>query len=618
MLFIDERYAKLSLIFCIVLLVGCATHTRTEKRTVVQQNKNEQQARQLYAQGDYQQAAILFQRLADMPSARQNVYRLQVAQSLLKIAQYSEAKGYLDAIASETLSIPQRNQLYLLYAQIFLGLGNAEQAIEQLQLVTFSSLNTQQKRNYYETSAFSYALMGQSLQSVQQRIALDSYLGSEYKVDNYSAILQELALVPVDTLEKELNRQTNGVYSGWLEMAMVIAQFPRGAPGFAPAIDAWTQKNLTHPGQELINSGYFVPVGIVLGDIGRIAVFLPESGPYASYANAIKEGFLAAYRRYEQDGLHADIQFYDTQGRDIVALYRQVVTQGVQLVIGPLSKKRIVELLENAELTVPVLALNYVEGLVKDNLYQFALSPLDEVQQAVRQATSEGHKNAIIFVPETPDGKRLSNYFKSAWEAVSGNVLRIQTYDPQEKDFSVPVRTLLNINESLDRFQKLNKTIGNIQTIPRRREDVDVIFLVADNATARLINPQFYHNRAKSVAVYGLARVYAGHPEQQKDLDLEGVSFCTIPWLFDQAYQGDFAKPAMHDAWATLPERFLSLVAFGVDAYAMLPYLNDLSSTPYYGATGDLLLNEYNRIERHLICAKFHNGRVLLLQTSKE
>ncbi|SMG65188.1 hypothetical protein BMETH_31311421596, partial [methanotrophic bacterial endosymbiont of Bathymodiolus sp.] len=46
---------------------------------------------------------------------------------------------------------------------------------------------------------------------------------------------------------------------------------------------------------------------------------------------------------------------------------------------------------------VPVMTLNYVEGLAKSNLYQFALSPIDEVQQAVQQASLTGHRNAIIL-----------------------------------------------------------------------------------------------------------------------------------------------------------------------------------------------------------------------------
>jgi outer membrane PBP1 activator LpoA protein len=287
-------------------------------------------------------------------------------------------------------------------------------------------------------------------------------------------------------------------------------------------------------------------------------------------------------------------------------------------VIGPLNKKLVIELAENTDLMVPVLALNYVEGLVKENLYQFALSPIDEVQQVVKHAWSEGYRNAIILAPETAEGKRISHYFQNAWQAAEGNILAVQTFKAGEKDFSLPVRQLLNVHESKSRFQKLKNVIGYVEYNPRRRRDVDVIFIVANNSVARLINPQFYHNRAESVAVYGLSRIYSGRPRPKKDIDLENVSFCSIPWLFDQAYHSDLDKQALHEVWQSSSDNILNLIAFGIDAYTLLPYLNDLSSIPYSGATGDLVLNEYNRIERHLVCAKFNNGEAVLYDATQD
>lgn len=615
---LKERLAKLGLIFCILILAACAKQTRRDTVPVVQQNKYERQAQKLFAQGRYQQAAMLFQRLAKKPSAQQDVYRLQAAQALLKAGDNNKTKAYLDLIVVAKLNITQVNQLHLLYAQVYLNLTDADQSIERLKLISFSSLNKLQQRNYYETGAGAYTLAGKRLKGVQQRIVLDTYLEGTLKNENNIAILDELSLVPLESLEVELSKRPSDIYSGWLEMAMITARFAKGTPEIGPALNAWRQQYSRHPGALLISSGYFVPSSIVLGDIHEIAVFLPESGPYRPYAQAIKEGILAAYRRQEQGALQPEIQFYNTQEAAIISLYQQAISRGAQLIIGPLNKKLVAELAENTDLTVPVLALNYIEGLVKENLYQFALSPLDEVQQAVKQAWSEGHKNAIILAPETAEGERLGNYFQNAWEALTGNVLAVQTFASGEKDFSAPVKQVLNINESRYRFQKVRAAIGYVQYNPRRRQDVDVIFVVAKSSVARLINPQFYHNRAQSVAVYGLSRTYAGRPKPKKDIDLEGMSFCSIPWLFEQAYQGDLDKQALQSIWQGLPDSVMNLVAFGIDAYAVLPYLNELGEVPYSGATGELWLNEYNRIERHLVCAKFNDGIANLVDMNKE
>ncbi len=612
-----ERCAKLGLIVYIFLLVACVKQTRPENMQV-QQSRYEQQAKKLFVQGKYQQAAILYQRLANKPAPQQNIFRLQAAEVLLKLEEHQKAKSYLGLVKTAALNIKQVNHYHLLYVEVYLQSGNADQALKHLQRVSFAALSRTQQHRYYEVSVLAYALKGQLLESVQQRIALAAYLKPTQKNENNKTILERLSLVPVETLEYELTRQQNGIYSGWLEMAAITVHFAKGTPEFNQAMDAWALRNPAHPGQSVIRSGYFLPAEIVLGDIRNIAVFLPESGPYASYAKVIKEGVLAAYRRYEQDALQPDIQFYDSQGVNIAALYHQVVSQGAQLVIGPLNKKLVVELAETTDLTIPVLALNYVEGLVRENLYQFSLSPYDEVRQAVKQARAEGHRNAIILAPETVEGERLSHYFQNAWQAMGGDVLAVQTFNPGARDFGQPVKQMLSIEESKSRFQQLSKVLGGIEFSPRRRQDVDVIFIVAGNAIARLINPQFYHNRAQSVAVYGLARIYTGQAEPKKDVDLEGMSFCSIPWLFEQAYQGDLDKLALQELWQSLPAQYLNLMAFGIDAYAVLPYLNDLASVPYNGATGDLLLNEYNRIERHLVCAKFNHGIAQLLEVRAE
>lgn len=602
---------------CLLFLAACGK-TKTEDLRVVRRHNYAQQAQNLFAQGKYQQAANLYQRLAKKPSAQQNIYRLQAAEVLLKIDKSTRAKAYLDLISPVKLNVEQGNQLNLLYAQLYLNLSNTDQAIDRWQLISAASLNERQKPRYYQTGALAYALSGDALKSVWQRIALDSYLDLEQSKENNVAIIEELELLPVEELENELIGHHGEIYLGWIQMAIIIVQHPKGTPEFRVALDAWGQQNSQHPGQALIRSGYFMPASIALGDISNIAVLLPESGPYKNYANAIKAGFLAAYRRHEQDALQPDIQFYDTRRLAIVPLYQQVVSQGAQLVIGPLNKKRVVELAESTDLTAPVLALNYIEGLVKENLYQFALSPIDEVNQVVKQAWLEGHRNAIVLAPESVEGERLSHYFQNAWEALSGHVLAVQTFKRGEKDFSLPVRQLLNINESQSRFKKLKKVIGYVEYNPRRRRDVDVIFIVASSSVARLINPQFYHNRARSVAVYGLSRIYSGRDRPKQDIDLENVSFCSIPWLFEQAYQGDFDKQALHDVWGSYSDKLLSLVAFGIDAYNVLPYLNDLALTPHYGATGELILNEYNRIERHLVCAKFNNGKTILYEALPE
>ena len=610
------KFLLLSVVF--LLASGCAMQTGLDSPGA-KESAQERKARQLYAQGHYNDAALAYQRLAQQPSERQDVLHLKAAQAFLKIPKDGKAEINLDLVKAENLNAAQLNHLYLMYAQIGLNAGNAEQALDYLQRISSTSLSRSRKAAYYEMTAFAYALSGQIVKSVHERVALDSYLRTQQEKDsNNRAIVELISLMPEQTLQQQRRQpQQSIIYSGWLALEHARRQFPAGVQQ-QQALNDWADQYPGHPAQELISSGYFQVSRFILTDVRVIAVFLPESGPYSSYAAALKAGFVAAYERQDNTSIRPTIRFYDTQQADISTIYRRAVADGAQLVIGPLNKKHIKELAERNDLSVPVMALNYVEGLKKSNLYQFALSPIDEVQQAVKQANLSGHRNAIILAPQTADGERLSQYFQQAWEAVSGNILRLQSFDPRAKDFSFPVREMLSINESQTRFQQLKKIIGAVEYQPRRRQDVDVIFLAASDKHARLINPQFYHNRAGSVAVYGLAKLYQGYADKNKDIDLEGVNFCTIPWLFAEAYQGDLSRLSLQEIEAQFPRSYLSLIAFGIDAYAVVAHLNDLAEVPYYGATGDLLLNGRNRIERHLVCARFKDGEALLVEMAEE
>jgi len=609
-------YANRLLFLSVFLMASCASQTRVEEPVVVAQNKLSLEAERLFSSGRYAEAARLFQSLAKIPSVKQGIYQLQAADTLLQLGRDDTAKGYLDVIDVSELTREQRSRLYFLYAQYFLNAGDAEQALNRLALVSPMALNVQDKVTYHKMAAFAYALMGRLVNSVHERIALSSYLQSKQeREDNNIAIFEVLALLSLPILEEQRALQRYDTYSGWIELAVIDRAITKGTAEFAQALSNWKLQYPEHPANLLLANGYFSVQNLALGNVSHIAVFLPETGAYSGYAKAVKEGFMAAYYQHEQDDFRPEITFYDTQSIGIVRLYQQAIAEGSQLVIGPLNKTLIQELAESSELSVPVVALNYVDGLVKKNLYQFALSPMDEVGQVVSQAWSEGHKKAVVLTREGKEGERLAHYFQDAWTAVGGKVLAVQTYNPKRNDFSFPVRHLLNINESQYRYRVLRKVIGAIEYVPRRRQDIDVIFMTAKYDVARLINPQFYHNYAGNIAVYGLARVYAGHSNKAKDIDLENVHFCSIPWLFGAVYQGDLDRYTLQKTWQQFPERFLSLIAFGIDAYEIVPYLNHMAERQFAGATGRLSLNKANRIVRQLVCAKFQKGEATLINS---
>ncbi len=566
------------------------------------------EAEELLVNKHYVQASEVFLRLAKENPQQADFYKLHAAQAQFSAGYDEKVREMIGTVDINQLTEQQRSQLYLLSAQLYLNEGSAGQAAEQLQLVTVSSLNAKQKQIYYEANAFAYALMGQLDESIHERILLSEVLiKHEAKVRNQKAMIALLNLLSLHDLEQRALLQQGDVYEGWIELALIERKTLKGTSEFNSQLSEWEGRYLFHPAHALIASEYFLESQLSLSDIQNIAVFLPETGVYAEHAKAVRAGFMAAYYQQEE-ALRPNVRFYDTSKLAVDLLYQQAVDEGAQLIIGPLNKVTLKELLKAEILKVPVLGLNYSEELNNANLYQFALSPIDEVNQIVEQAILEGHQNALILAPDNLMGERVAGYFQSAWEEKEGQVLAVQKFEVGVNDFSHPVKIMLNIQESEFRVNKLRQVVGGVEYNARRRQDVDVIFMVANSQEARLINPQFYHNRAGSVAVYGLSRIYTGQQDVRNNVDLNAVGFCTIPWLFDDVYQGELSRQVLNETWKQFPDKFLSLIAFGIDAYGVVPHLSKLKTMHYQGATGELSLNNANRIVRKLVCANFKQG----------
>ncbi|MGZ8916573.1 MAG: penicillin-binding protein activator, partial [Methylobacter sp.] len=241
-------------------------------------------------------------------------------------------------------------------------------------------------------------------------------------------------------------------------------------------------------------------------------------------------------------------------------------------------------------------------------LYQFSLSPLDDAEQITHKARSDGHQKALLLIPENAPGKRIANYLTEDWQNQEGTILETQTYNPKGTDFSSPIQKLLNLDESEQRYNKILTLVPGVKYTPRRRQDADAILLSAYSSEARSINPQLQFYQADDLPVYAMPTVYTGQVNLSQDADLNKITFCDTPWLFNNAYQGELNMDALQETWKQFPSAYLRLIAMGIDAYNLATRLSNLEIDSYPGATGNLSLTGDQRIKRKLICAKFIDG----------
>ena len=567
-----------------------------------------QQAESMMDNSQYEQAARVYQNLSQN-APQQPEYRLRAAEALLKAGESEHAHTLLSSIPRQQLDPPQTALLTLLGAQIDLDQGNAEGALTKLSQISVEQLDLSHQRDYFSALAFAQALSGDVLGSVQSRIQLGQrLLDPEAIRKNNIAIIESLNRLPRQTLILQQPAAPDTL-AGWMVLADLLKQRSTDPDLFQRQFAQWQAQYPNHPanGDFLDQLLQHAPTQFNTQPT-TIAVFLPFSGRFAKASEIIKSGIQAAYSA-DSNSASANLIFYDSNADNPVDLYHRAVNAGAELIIGPLQKATVTALSAIDTLPVPVLALNQADHVFKENLIQFGLSPRDDSREVVTSAWLDGHRKALFLLPDTRKGHRLMDYLGEFWQQQGGRMLESRFYSSNSFDFSTAIKTLMNLDESERRYHRLVRRLNrSIQFEPRTRTDADTIFLMATPNTGRSLNPQLKFYGARHVPVYATSDIYSGIPTPRQDKDLNGIRFCDIPWFFPDLYAGE---PSFNSLFAELqntPLIYRRLLALGIDAYNMIPFLNEMRDREYPGASGRLLLTQDNHIIRHLVCADFANG----------
>ena len=401
---------------------------------------------------------------------------------------------------------------------------------------------------------------------------------------------------------------------GWVELARVVTSEAYSIRSQLDAITQWRRIWSQHPAAQQL------PLQLEKLEQAweqrpkHIALILPLQD---SAGRAIQEGFLSAY--YAALDVSRDvprISVFDSSNQTaIYLLYDAAVASGADLIIGPLYKQLVNQLQQLHELPVPTLALNYADesNSSSTNLTQFGLAPEDEIEQAVELAWQAGHRNAAIITPQSSDYQRLQQAFANNWTSRGGNLVSQSTFSG-DNDYAAVIKRLIAIDSSEQRRDRLVQLLprSSVEFTPRRRRDIDFIFLIANPREGRQIKPTLAFYFAGDIPVYALPSIYDGLDNQSANQDLNGIIFTDAPWIlanYDplKSNTASSLRPAQGPV-----QRFR---AMGIDSfrlYSRLQQFDEEDITSLRGATGILTMDDNGRIHRRLEVARFVDGKATL------
>lgn len=466
------------------------------------------------------------------------------------------------------------------------------------------------QQRYYEALATSYRAAGQFNQAVIAYLEM-SALGPEFRTQElHDAIWSTLGGLEESDLNGLANAAASYELRGWVELARVLRLGQFNIQGQLDAIARWRRIWSQHSASALLPESLSDLQQIWDERPTRLALLLPLQTPAGS---AIQEGFLSAY--YQALTVSRDvprITVFDTSDTlNIAALYNDAVSNGAELIIGPLDKALVNQLLALGDLPVPTLALNYADGTgpMPANLFQFGLAPEDEMEQAAKLAWDAGYRKAAVISPQTEDYLRLRDSFAAIWQR-QGGLLVSQASFTGDSDYARVVKRLMAIDSSESRADSLLNILprSNMEFVPRRRGDIDFIFLIANPRQGRQLKPTLAFYFAEDIPVFALPAIYDGQQNQSANRDLDGIIFTDAPWVLNNS---DPLKIELTANLRQVQGPLQRLRAMGVDSYRLYPALIQLSSgelDQVQGTTGSLTMNPNRRIRRELDVAKFING----------
>lgn len=552
---------------------------------------------------------------AEKSPAREH-YLLQAGELLLREYEDDLVDDLLGRIDPEGLPPELAVQHALLRARVLRNRDRFQDALELLIDPALSEAATEvSHRRQIQLShmrASLYSLQGMHLASVQERIFIDPLLTPEQQAVNREGIWHSLRYVPTEKLLQHLNSVADKDYLGWLELASIAKDNQGNLDAQIRQMNRWRQRWPNHPAAGELPGGLGSLEQMAAGRPRQVALLLPVTGPLAGYGKAIRDGFLAGWFRTQQRGGSVPlVRAYDTANIDnIGAAYHQAVEDGAELIIGPLTKEAVNALLEQVpQPDVPTLALNRVDGdRFPANFYQFGLAPEDEARQLAEITRSEGYRRPLILAPGSDWGRKVADAFADHWRQLGGELPDRAHFHAEAKDYSDVIRGVLHLEQSQRRADEVQRIIGKkLEFEPRRRKDVDFIFMVARPHEALAIKPLLAFHYAGDLPVYATSHIYSGVPAPDKYRDVDSTRFVHIPWVLTNDSE------QRRQILAELPgsRSYQEMYALGIDSFRLYPRLRQLAGLDHgrvYGETGALSLNGQRQITRELLLAEFVNG----------
>ncbi len=513
-------------------------------------------------------------------------------------------------------------------AQVYLYLEQNENAEIIVTRLKRGALPTKHQIPLWLVSAQLDAQKGEHLESIRTLFRLSQlygiHLSATDKRQNNELIWQNILKLSPSSLAVFRSDFGEEVDS-WIQLAELLDSFVQNPIRFSQQIQNWANNHALYSQTEFLPQQILSLTGVEAFTPNNIALILPFTGKLAKQAQAIRNGFLAGT---DFDSTTNYIML-DANTLNLGQIEQAVIENNVDFIVGPLLKENISQY-QTSEILTSIAQLNLntldlTELSVKSeqtekqpNHFYFALSPEDEISQAVDYFVSKGVEYPAIIYADNSLGRRLYEQFNNQWLQHNDDEVESIAFQNTSK-LGKAVKELLDVGLSEKRIKQIEQLFGSkIKSEERSRTDIDAIYVIANSQQTRLIKPFFdvnVSNFGNRLPIYASSRSYLIDETRSEKLDLNGLTFTETPWLLSE--QSDQISQ-LYQQVGDNNTQLKKLFAFGYDAKNLIPVLQHLALLPEVSIkalNGALSVDSTNTVKRRLEWAQYRQGSVVVIKT---
>ncbi len=369
-----------------------------------------------------------------------------------------------------------------------------------------------------------------------------------------------------------------------------------------------------------------------------IGCLLPISGKYEAFGRKALRGIELALDQYIY--LNADtpirIVIKDTKGDSDIAAKAvlEMARDGVAAIIGPVLTAHAAAEVAQAE-GIPMITLTQKDGIADtgDYIFRNFLTPEMQIKTTVSYAINDLNlERFAILYPEEKYGITYMNLFWDEVVAYGGEIVGVESYDPESSDFTRPIKKLsglyYNVPEDLLAEEERPEKEYTAENKPLEKEaiiDFDALFIPEGPEKASLILPQLTYYDVTGVYLLG---TNLWHSERLRSAAGKHVDGAIMPDIFFaesenpavnefvNKYRSMFAEePDFLEALSYDTAMILFNVVSKPEIRFRMSIKNELvNMEPFSGATGLTLFGPDGDVLKKLFLLKIYGRRFVELE----